>query len=58
MIVATPHLVASTKQAMEAISREVVRVIGTYMGTGVPLNVVNAPARKAAIAQEVQFDYA
>jgi phosphoglycerate dehydrogenase-like enzyme len=58
MIVATPHLAASTKQAMEAISREVVRVIGTFMGTGVPLNVVNAPARKAAVAQDLQFDYA
>ncbi len=58
MIVATPHLAASTKQAIEAISREVVRVIGTYMGTGVPPNVVNAPARKVEIAQDVQFDYA
>ncbi|MFN2208065.1 MAG: NAD(P)-dependent oxidoreductase [Candidatus Promineifilaceae bacterium] len=57
MIVATPHLAASTRQAMEAISREVVRVIGAYIGNGVPLNVINAPASKSAVAADVSFDF-
>lgn len=57
MIIATPHLAASTRQAMEAISREVIRVIGAYMATGVPLNVINAPASKAALAADLLFDY-
>jgi hypothetical protein len=42
---------------MEAISREVVRVIGAYIGNGVPLNVINAPASKSAVAADVSFDF-
>ncbi|MGO9481041.1 MAG: hypothetical protein ACLP05_04565 [Candidatus Kryptoniota bacterium] len=48
MIVATPHIGASTDQSSEAIADEVVRVVKSYQETGVPVNTVNVRARSSA----------
>jgi D-3-phosphoglycerate dehydrogenase len=42
---ATPHIGASTEQAAEAISAEVIRVVRSYADTGTPINAVNVRAR-------------
>jgi D-3-phosphoglycerate dehydrogenase len=38
---ATPHIGASTSEASEAIAREVVRIVRSYVETGKPVNAVN-----------------
>jgi D-3-phosphoglycerate dehydrogenase len=43
MVVGTPHIGASTQEAAEAVAREVVRVIGSYVAGGKPINALNAP---------------
>ena len=58
MIIATPHLGASTRQAIEEISREVIRVIGAFIASGIPSNVVNAPADRSSLFTSDGFEYA
>jgi D-3-phosphoglycerate dehydrogenase len=41
LAICTPHIGASTDQASEAIADESVRIVKSYMETGLPLNVVN-----------------
>ena len=47
-ITATPHIGASTEQAAEAISAETVRIVKTFMTTGVPANPVNLCEKSTA----------
>lgn len=42
---ATPHIGASTSEASEAIAREVVRIVRSYVETGKPINAVNLRGR-------------
>lgn len=59
MVIGTPHIGASTQEAAEAVAREVVRVIGSYVGGGVPINSINAPrARGVAAPAAVEPEYA
>jgi len=44
----TPHIGASTDQASEAISDEVVRIIKSFQETGVPFNTMNIRSRSSA----------
>jgi D-3-phosphoglycerate dehydrogenase len=59
MIVATPHIAASTKQALEAISREVIRIIGIFIASGMPPNAINAPAerREPSVKNRIEYTY-
>jgi len=41
-ITGTPHIAASTNQASEAITNEVVRIVDTLIKTGKPINAVNS----------------
>lgn len=41
LAICTPHIGASTDQASEAIAEESVRIVRSYIETGLPLNVVN-----------------
>lgn len=41
LVAATPHIGASTDQASEAIAAETVRVVGSYIRSGKPINAVN-----------------
>lgn len=41
LAICTPHIGASTDQASEAIAEETVRIVKSYLETGLPLNVVN-----------------
>lgn len=41
LAICTPHIGASTDQASEAIADETVRIVKSYIETGLPLNVVN-----------------
>jgi D-3-phosphoglycerate dehydrogenase len=41
LAICTPHIGASTDQASEAIADESVRIVKSYLATGLPLNVVN-----------------
>jgi len=45
LAVCTPHIGASTDQASEAIADECVRIVKSYIDTGMPLNVVNVRTR-------------
>ena len=42
LITCTPHIAASTNQASEAIADEVVRIVGSLIKTGKPINAVNS----------------
>lgn len=44
MVIGTPHIAASTVQAMAAVAQEATHVVAHFLATGVPANVVNAPA--------------
>lgn len=44
----TPHIGASTEQASEAVAREVVRIVATYLQTGAPPAAVNLCDRSPA----------
>ena len=54
---ATHHIGASTEQAQEAIAEETVRIIGTFLKTGVVLNCVNLATRTPAKWQLVVRHY-
>jgi D-3-phosphoglycerate dehydrogenase len=41
LAICTPHIGASTDQASEAITEEAVRIVRSYLETGMPVNVVN-----------------
>ncbi len=41
LAICTPHIGASTDQASEAIADETVRIVKSFIETGIPLNVVN-----------------
>jgi len=58
VIVATPHIAASTRQAVEEVSREVVRIIGSFIASGMPLNAINAPAAILEPRIKGNFQYA
>ncbi len=47
LAICTPHVGASTDQASEAIADETVRIVKSYMETGLPLNVVNVRIKPA-----------
>jgi D-3-phosphoglycerate dehydrogenase len=53
----THHIGASTGQAQEAIAQEAIRIIGTFMKTGVVLNCVNLSSRTPAKWQLVVRHY-
>ena len=53
----THHIGASTEQAQEAIAQEAIRIIGTFMKTGVVLNCVNLSSRTPAKWQLVVRHY-
>ena len=57
MIVATPHIGASTKQALEETSREVVRIAASFINNAAPLNAVNSPASSPFPPSERGLDY-
>ena len=48
MVSCTPHIGASTDQALEAVAEEVVRIVQTYKDTGKPLNTVNIREKASA----------
>jgi D-3-phosphoglycerate dehydrogenase len=58
MVLGTPHIGASTRQAADAVAREVVRVVGSYIGSGVPVNAINAPRSLAQAFAEDEAEYA
>ena len=43
IITCTPHIGASTDQAADAIAAETVRIVKTFLDTGRPCGIVNAP---------------
>jgi D-3-phosphoglycerate dehydrogenase len=47
LAICTPHIGASTDQASEAIADESVRIVKSYIETGLPLNVVNVRVKPA-----------
>lgn len=47
LAICTPHIGASTDQASEAIADETVRIVKSYIETGLPLNVVNVRVKPA-----------
>ncbi len=57
LITATPHIGASTDQASEAIADEVVRIVKSFIQSGVPLNTVNIRARSSATQSLVVRHY-
>ena len=59
VVVATPHIAASTRQAVEEVSREVIRIIGSFIASGMALNAVNAPAaiQEPGIKDSFQYAY-
>ena len=48
MVSCTPHIGASTDQALEAVAEEVVRIVQCYKDTGKPLNTVNIREKSSA----------
>ena len=48
LAICTPHIGASTDQASEAIADETVRIVKSFIETGLPLNVVNVRGTPAA----------
>jgi D-3-phosphoglycerate dehydrogenase len=53
----THHIGASTEQAQEAIAEEAIRIIGTFVKTGVVLNCVNLASRTPAKWQLIVRHY-
>ena len=53
----THHIGASTEQAQEAIAEEAVRIVETFVSTGVVLNCVNLAVRTPAKWQVVVRHY-
>src|SRR6266446_3143268 len=53
----THHIGASTEQAQEAIAEEAIRIIGTFVKTGVVLNCVNLATRTPARWQLIVRHY-
>jgi len=53
----THHIGASTEQAQEAIAEEAIRIIGTFVKTGVVLNCVNLATRTPAKWQLIVRHY-
>ena len=47
LAICTPHIGASTDQASEAIAEETVRIVKTFIETGMPANVVNVRMKPA-----------
>lgn len=47
LAICTPHIGASTDQASEAIADETVRIVKSFIETGLPLNVVNVRIKPA-----------
>ncbi len=58
MVLPTPHIAASTHEAMEAVSREVVRIATTFVNSGTPPHAVNAPRSRNFDDQVYSFEYA
>ena len=56
-LIGTHHIGASTKQAQEAIAEEAIRIIQTFVQTGVVLNCVNLATRTPAKWQLVVRHY-
>ncbi|MHC4872526.1 MAG: NAD(P)-dependent oxidoreductase [Planctomycetota bacterium] len=48
IVTATPHIGASTDQAAEAIAGEAVRIVETFINSGIPANAVNLCAESTA----------
>jgi len=57
LIVATPHIGASTDQSSDAIADEVVRVVEAFSSTGKPINAVNIQAKSPAVINMVVRHY-
>ena len=49
----TPHIGASTDEASEAVAEEVVRIVDTFLKTGMPAGVVNVCKQSPAVCSLV-----
>lgn len=57
MAACTPHIGASTDQAAEAVAKEVVKIVDSYITIGTPANTVNIQAKSEATVNLVVRHY-
>ena len=55
MVTATPHIAASTREAMDAVAWEVIRIARDFISNIVPPNAVNAPKARTVDGERHRF---